>query len=67
MTRYFDIKMSIYKEYIKEIDSRKSEGLNPKPIDDSNLLNEIISHIKGLDVLWIKSNKYVRNIMVKLF
>ena len=48
MTRYFDIKMSIYKEYIKEIDSRKSEGLNPKPIDDSNLLNEIISHIKDL-------------------
>ena len=48
MTRYFDIKMSIYKEYIKEIDTRKSEGLNPKPIDDSNLLNEIISHIKDL-------------------
>ncbi len=48
MTRYFDIKMSIYKEYIKEIDTRKSEGLNPKPIDDGDLLNEIISHIKDL-------------------
>ena len=48
MTRYFDIKMSIYKEYIKEIDTRKSEGLNPKPIDDSELLNEIISHIKDI-------------------
>ena len=49
MTRYFDIKMSVYKEYIKEIDTRKSEGLNPKPIDDSELLNEIISHIKDLN------------------
>ena len=48
MTRYFDIKMSFYKEYIKEIDTRKSEGLNPKPIDDSELLNEIISHIKDI-------------------
>ena len=49
MTRYFDIKMSIYKEYIKEINTRKSEGLNPKPIDDKELLNEIISHIKDLN------------------
>ena len=49
MTRYFDIKMSVYKEYIKEINTRKSEGLNPKPIDDSELLNEIISHIKDLN------------------
>ena len=48
MISYFDIKMSIYTEYIKEINTRKSEGLNPKPIDDSNLLNQIISQIKDL-------------------
>ena len=35
--------MSIYKHYIKEIQDRKVEGLNPKPIDDGKLLSEIIS------------------------
>ncbi len=38
--------MSIYKDYIKEIKNRKAQGLNPKPIDDGNLLNEIINQIK---------------------
>ena len=38
--------MSIYKQYIAEIDKRKTQGLNPKPIDDGKLLNEIIKQIK---------------------
>ena len=38
--------MSAYKKYIKEIEDRKSVGLNPKPIDEATLLNDIISHIK---------------------
>jgi len=38
--------MSHYTEYIKEIEERKTQGLNPKPIDDSELLAEIISQIK---------------------
>ena len=38
--------MSIYKEYIREIQDRKSQGLNPKPIDDGKLLSEIITQIK---------------------
>ena len=35
--------------YLKEIDERKKLGLNPKPIDDALLLNEIISNIKNND------------------
>ena len=38
--------MSIYKQYIREIQDRKTQGLNPKPIDDDKLLSEIITQIK---------------------
>jgi len=38
--------MNLYKEYIKEIEERKGQGLNPKPIDRVDLLNEIIAQIK---------------------
>lgn len=38
--------MNIYKDYIKEIEERKNQGLNPKPIDGSELLSEIITQIK---------------------
>ena len=39
--------MSLYLEYIKEIQSRKDEqGLAPKPIDNAELLSEIIAQIK---------------------
>ena len=41
--------MSHYTEYIKEIEERKTQGLNPKPIDGSELLAEIISQIKDPD------------------
>ena len=37
--------MSKLNEYLTEINERKIQGLNPKPIDDSKLLKEIISHI----------------------
>ena len=35
--------MSHYSEYIEEIEERKTQALNPKPIDGSELLAEIIS------------------------
>ncbi len=35
-----------YKDYIKEIEARKAQGLHPKPIDGAELLSEIISQIK---------------------
>ncbi|MEC9098382.1 MAG: aconitase family protein, partial [Pseudomonadota bacterium] len=44
--------MSLYESYLEEIEERKGMGLNPKPIDDESLANEIISQIKDND------NKY---------
>ncbi len=38
--------MGRYNDYIKEIEERKKQGLNPKPIDGSELLSEIIEQIK---------------------
>ena len=39
--------MSLYTEYLKEIEVRKNElGLNPKPIDTAELTSEIIAQIK---------------------
>ena len=41
--------MSLYTDYLNEIENRKTEGLSPKPIDDAALLSEIISQIKDLE------------------
>ena len=42
-----EIRMSLYTEYLKEIEVRKNElGLNPKPIDTAELTSEIIAQIK---------------------
>lgn len=38
--------MSLYTDYLNEIETRKEEGLHPKPIDDGALLSVIISQIK---------------------
>lgn len=38
--------MSLYNDYIKEIEERKGQGLHPKPIDSADLLSEIIDQIK---------------------
>lgn len=38
--------MSLYLEYLQEIENRKGQGLHPKPIDDGNLVAEIIAQIK---------------------
>ncbi|MCH5721414.1 3-isopropylmalate dehydratase large subunit [Niabella hibiscisoli] len=40
--------MNMYKDYIKEIEERKVQGLHPKPIDGAELLSEIIEQIKDL-------------------
>ena len=44
--------MSLYESYLKEIEERKGMGLNPKPIDDEALANEVIFQIKD------SNNKY---------
>lgn len=41
--------MNIYKDYIKEIEERKNQGLHPKPIDGAELLGEIIAQIKDVE------------------
>ena len=41
--------MSIYNEYIQEIEERKLQGLHPKPIDSEELLCAIIEQIKDID------------------
>ena len=41
--------MNTYKDYIKEIEERKGQGLHPKPIDGAELLSEIIAQIKDLN------------------
>ncbi len=38
--------MSKYSDYLDEIESRKKQGLSPKPIDSDVLLNEIIEQVK---------------------
>lgn len=38
--------MSVYQDYLAEIDSRKTQGLAPKPIDDGKLIEEIIALIE---------------------
>ena len=44
--------MNRYKEYLVEIKTRKTQGLNPKPIDNIDLILEIIQQIKD------KSNEF---------
>lgn len=41
--------MSLYADYLTEIETRKGQGLNPKPIDDSALLAEVIDNIRDQD------------------
>ena len=38
--------MSLYTAYLEEIETRKAQGLNPKPIDDGALTAEIVAQIK---------------------
>lgn len=40
--------MSLYQEYLSEIEERKGQGLHPKPIDGAELLSEIIAQIKDV-------------------
>ena len=38
--------MKYFEEYIKEIETRKKEGLHPKPIENAELILDIINNIK---------------------
>ncbi|WP_106743444.1 bifunctional aconitate hydratase 2/2-methylisocitrate dehydratase [Yoonia maritima] len=41
--------MSLYTEYLTEIETRKKQALHPKPIEDGALVKEIIAQIKDAD------------------
>ncbi|MEM9481247.1 MAG: bifunctional aconitate hydratase 2/2-methylisocitrate dehydratase [Verrucomicrobiota bacterium] len=41
--------MSLYTNYIEEIEERKSQGLSPKPIDGGDLVSEIVAQIRDVD------------------
>ena len=41
--------MSLYCAYLNEIEDRKTQALDPKPIDSGELLTEIIAQIKDLN------------------
>ncbi|MBU2928344.1 bifunctional aconitate hydratase 2/2-methylisocitrate dehydratase [Winogradskyella psychrotolerans] len=41
--------MSIYQNYLKQIEERKDQGLHPQPIDGAELLSKIIEQIKDVD------------------
>ncbi|MCT4657174.1 MAG: bifunctional aconitate hydratase 2/2-methylisocitrate dehydratase [Cohaesibacter sp.] len=41
--------MSLYTAYLDDIDTRKIQGLNPKPIDDGALVSELIAQIRDLE------------------
>ncbi|MFC5049773.1 bifunctional aconitate hydratase 2/2-methylisocitrate dehydratase [Rubritalea spongiae] len=41
--------MSLYLDYLNEIEDRKDQGLHPKPIDSAELLSEIIAQIKDTE------------------
>jgi len=38
--------MGLYTDYLNEIETRKADGLHPKPIDDGALVAELVSQIK---------------------
>ncbi len=41
--------MSLYTNYLDEIEARKAQGLHPKPIDDGALVKELVRQIKDVD------------------
>ena len=41
--------MSIYKDYLKQIEERKGKGLHPQPIDGAELTGTLIEQIKDID------------------
>ena len=40
--------MSLYTDYLEQIETRKTQGLQPKPIEEAGLVEELIAQIKDL-------------------
>ncbi len=41
--------MTLYTDYLTEIENRKTQGLHPKPIEDAALVTELVAQIKDRD------------------
>ena len=41
--------MSLYTDYLGQIEARKEQGLHPKPIEDADLTEEIVRQIKDVE------------------
>ena len=41
--------MSLYTAYLEEIEQRKGQGLHPKPVEDADLVQELIAQIRDVD------------------
>ncbi|MCO4747177.1 MAG: bifunctional aconitate hydratase 2/2-methylisocitrate dehydratase, partial [Proteobacteria bacterium] len=41
--------MSLYTAYLEEIEQRKGQGLHPKPVEDAELVQELIAQIQDAD------------------
>ena len=40
--------LSLYTDYLEQIETRKTQGLQPKPIEEAGLVEELIAQIKDL-------------------
>jgi aconitate hydratase 2/2-methylisocitrate dehydratase len=40
--------MSLYTDYLEQIETRKDQGLHPKPIEDAELVEALIDQIKDV-------------------
>ena len=57
--------MNTYIDYIKQIEERKDQGLNPQPIDGAELLSEIIEQIKDINNVYREDslNFFIYNVL----
>ena len=57
--------MNRYNEYLKEIEERRGQELHPKPIDNAELLSEIIAQIEDLENVHRKEslNFFIYNVL----
>ena len=48
--------MNLYKDYLNEINERKKQSLQPKPIDDGDLIKELILNIEDENNIYRKDS-----------
>ena len=48
--------MNLYKDYLNEINERKKQNLQPKPIDDGDLIKELILNIEDENNIYRKDS-----------